>query len=74
MSEIIRKIIMKPRTSKSEFLRFASWLDSRGKLLAEEKTEDGRFVAVTHFDDEIDYLVFLVSTGFCHMDASVRKT
>ena len=73
MSEIIRKIIMKPGTSKSKFLKFASWLDSHGKLLAEEKTEDDRFVAVACFDNKIDYLAFLVSTGLCHIDVSVRK-
>ncbi len=67
---MIKKIIMKTGTSKAKFLAFASWLEQRGKLISSaEKTEDGRFVAIACFEDGIDYLAFLVATGFVKMFA-----
>jgi len=67
-NSLIVKIAMKPGTSKSDFLRFTSWLDHHGKLLSDaEQTEDERFIAVACFDDGIDYLAFQVFAGFCRL-------
>lgn len=63
---IIIKITMKQKTTRTQFLQFTSWLDSHGKLLSNaEQTNADCFVAIACFDDRIDYLAFLVSTGLC---------
>lgn len=55
---LVKQIVMKKGTSEKTITDFSNYLEQKGKFLASEY-QNGQWVIIVHFDDEMDYLAFL---------------
>ena len=55
---LVKQIVMKKGTSEMIITKFSNYLEQIGKFLASEQ-QNGQWVIIARFDDEMDYLAFI---------------